>query len=153
MLDILKELIVGEHDGDDDPVMRTADPVIAASALMVKTALADGCFDQAEWDIIVDRMSKLLKADHGAVADLIGEVRETPISSQDVERFAFSCGSRYSPKDRRDMLEYLWQVAFADGVLDEAEADLVHKVATHLGFDRDEATSIMRRGRARLDGW
>ncbi len=129
-----------ETAGDDTEVMAAA-----AVAVLVESALLDGEFDKRERDaimgILVDRF--------GLSADDAGHLIDAAVAQhRDANRvYAATRQIRdvFSDAERVDMMEMLWEVVYADGVLHDYEANLVRRVAGLLYVaDRDSGMARKR---------
>jgi uncharacterized tellurite resistance protein B-like protein len=123
---------------------------IAAAALMVEAARLDSSFDDAERG----RMRALLAARFGLsraeAEDLVEEAAAAQASSADFFRFTHAVKEAFSHAERIEMIELLWEVAYADGVLHDHEASLLRRVAGLLYVDGRESGEARRRVLDRL---
>jgi uncharacterized tellurite resistance protein B-like protein len=144
MLSIIKSFLNGSDaapQGHDDG----ADAMAAAAvAVLVEAALLDGDFDQRERDtihaILVDRFG--LSAD-----DASALIDDAVAGHEDANRvYAATRLIRedFSEAERIDVMEMLWEVAYADGTLHDYEANLVRRVAGLL-YVRDRDSGLARK--------
>ena len=150
MLDRIKSFLSGD-DTAARPADDTGDPVAAAAvAVFVEAARIDGDFDDEErraiTGILVDRFD-LSQADAGALVD---EVANDPEHANKVYGAARTIRDALSEEERVDVLEMLWQVAYADGVLDDFEANLVRRVAGLLYVKDQDSGRARKRALTRL---
>lgn len=145
MLAIIKSFLNG---GDTAPPSAddSADAMAAAAvAVLVETALLDGEFDARERNaiqsILVDRFQ--LSADD---ADTL--IDDAVAHKQDANRVYAATRmirDEFSDAERIDVMEMLWEVAYADGTLHDYEANLVRRVAGLLYVqDRDSGLARKR---------
>ena len=135
---------------DDAPKTGATDLQLSVGALLVVAATRDDMFDAAEeiaierllrerFDLSEDETKKLLSA-------------ATAKASESLELFGFVRRiMREMDEDGRiKVIEMLWEVAYADGVLDAHEDALIRRVAGLIYVsDRDRA-SARRRAREKL---
>ena len=116
----------------------------AAAALLVEMAVMDGAFDTNERETIVRLISDRFDLNILDVADLVAEA-EVAVSGS-VELFSFTKILRddFDHSDRIKMIEMLWEVAYADGILHDFEANLIRR-ATGLLHVSDRESGIARK--------
>jgi len=121
------------------------DHKLAAAALLVEAATLDDSFDQDERGTI----ARVLK-DHFAIDDnectaLIEAAEVAQGEANHLHRFTKAIKDQYAPEDRIELIEMLWEVAYADGVLHEYEANLLRRVGGLIYVsDRDRGASRLR---------
>lgn len=126
MIGRLKALLTGTAARPADTRDRLG---VATAALLLEAAILDGTFDDAERAVI----AKVLR-DHfdlsAADADaLIETARLSLDEAGDLYAFTRTVKDGFAPDDRVAVIEMLWRVAYADGVLHDYEANLVRRVA------------------------
>lgn len=144
MLAKIKSFLIGDDAAPETAADETDGMAAAAVAVLVEAALLDGDFDQRERDaimgILVDRF--------GISADDAGPLIDVSVSQhKDANRvYAATRQIRdtFSDAERIDMMEMLWEVAYADGVLHDYEANLVRRVAGLL-YVRDRDSGMARK--------
>jgi uncharacterized tellurite resistance protein B-like protein len=147
MIEHLKSLLFG----DDSPAGTAPDEVrLAAVALMVESAMMDGCMDERERSHIAlllrDRFE--LPADQAeAMLD-----RATTLQENSIQLFPLTktIVDAYSIPQRIEVIEMLWEVAYADGQLHDYESNLVRRIAGLLYVPDHESGSARRRAMAKL---
>lgn len=145
MLAKIKSFLIGDDAAPETASDETEAMAAAAVAVLVESALLDGDFDQRERDaiggILVDRFQ--LSAD-----DAEHLIDAAVAQHQDANRvYAATRQIRdaFSDAERIDMMEMLWEVVYADGVLHDYEANLVRRVAGLLYVaDRDSGMARKR---------
>jgi uncharacterized tellurite resistance protein B-like protein len=114
----------------------------AAAALLVEAACMDGNFDDQERKSILILMEQHFNLTDEESLTLVSEAENIIQKSGDLYTFTRVIKDRYEPKQRIDMIEMLWEVAFADGNVDYYEANLISRIAGLIfvsDFDRGEA--------------
>jgi uncharacterized tellurite resistance protein B-like protein len=111
----------------------TSDPAqseleLALTALLIEAAYSDNHFDGPERAVIarlIERRFNLLPSDVRALL-ATGEAAAT----ESVELFHFTriINERLSYEERVELIEMMWEVAYADRVLDEYEDSLLRRV-------------------------
>jgi uncharacterized tellurite resistance protein B-like protein len=101
---------------------------IAAAALLVEAATLDDVFDDDERATIAAVLGQHFDIDAEACTALIEAAEEAQEESNHLLRFTRTIKDSYSPEDRIEIIEMLWEVAYADGVLHDYEANLLRRV-------------------------
>jgi uncharacterized tellurite resistance protein B-like protein len=118
---------------------------IAVAALLLEAAATDGDYGEAEHGslqaLVVRKMG--LTPDKAAALLDLGRIRQ----QEAVELFKFTDAVKRSmnEEERGGLVEMLWEVVYADGVLDEFEDRLIRSVAALLHVpDRVRAEARQR---------
>ena len=151
MLNQIKSLIFGAAAGEialSDDGDRVA---AAAAALLIETAVMDGHFDEDERRAITGLLTGRFAMDADEVATIIAEAEEAVAES--VELFSFTRVLRgdYEHSERVEMIEMMWEVAYADGVLHDFEANLIRRATGLLHVSDRESGEARKRVLERLD--
>ena len=108
---------------------RTDELELAVAALLIEAARMDDQFNEIErttierllaerFDLSPDEVGSLMEAAEKAVAE---STQFFPFTQQIVKRI--------SPEDRAQIIEMMWEVAYADGALDPQEDALLRRIA------------------------
>jgi uncharacterized tellurite resistance protein B-like protein len=123
----------------------------AAAVILVEAALVDGFASDdelAEVQALIEARFKLLP---DSAAELVAQARAVAENATDYERFTRVLKESFDAEERIGMMQMLWQVLLADGVLDAYEDSLARRIAALLHVtDRDRALA-KRRARLALD--
>jgi uncharacterized tellurite resistance protein B-like protein len=123
----------------------------AAAALLIDVACIDGDFDPAERQTITVLLAKKFDLDAREVEALINEAVVEVNKSVDHFGFARRVKEAYDHDARVDLMEMLWQVVYADGVIDDFEANLMRRLAGLLHVSDRESGDARKRVVERLD--
>lgn len=137
MLEALRKLIGDSVPGTPGTHSRvhTHDVRIAACALLVELACADGDFSDAEQRRIVEILQRHFGVDaHGAQL-LLAEAASANRDAVDHFVFTRIVVKDYDVAQRIVLAELMWQVALADGSLDSQESYLMRKLASLLQLE------------------
>jgi len=122
---------------------------LAAAALLIHAAVIDGNFDGEERR----KLKALLKArfDIGdaEVRDLIKEAEEQEQEAVDLYRFTSILCAELNQDGRKRVIEMLWEVVLADGVVHEFEANLVWRASELLGVSTRDRVLLRKAVEAR----
>ena len=130
--------------GDFDPKH------VAAAALMVEAARLDSSFDAEERATMIrlsmDRF-KLSEEDSNALIE-VAERRQKETYSDWL--FTETIKEAFTEVERIEILEMIWEVTYADGLLDQFEASLMDHIAQMIRIPRDELENAQKRVADRL---
>ena len=105
---------------------------LAACMLLLEAAQIDGTIDPREemriQSILQQRFS-LAKADS---EKLIDRARKTQAESVDLYPVTSLINQHWSTEEKYNLLENVWQIVYADGILDQHEDYLMHKLGNML---------------------
>lgn len=146
MFDAFRKLIaeVGEgskpaHHFDEN------DYRLAATALLVHAARIDGQFadtERAKLRALVKSRFDLGETD---ADELLAEASELERDAIDLYHFTAQLNRALDEKGRARMVEMMWQVAYADGVISEFEDNLIWRAADLLGISQRERIALRNR--------
>src|SRR5579883_263079 len=116
MLDRLRALVLGD---DLPPVhqWRREDVEVAAAALLVEAAKVDGRIDPAERSAIAELLRARFGLDAAAAGELMGLAERESERAVELHRFAHIVTQRFTEAERIELIEMMWAVVYADGVL------------------------------------
>jgi uncharacterized tellurite resistance protein B-like protein len=115
---------------------------IAVAALMVQAATMDDTFDAAERAAIERLLAARFDLDADAVRRLLTAAEDAAERSSQLYSFVRTVVAQLSAAERVQIIEMMWEVAYADGVLDPDEDALLRRVAGLLyvsDYDRGAA--------------
>ena len=150
MLNRIKSLFEANENPGIKNLTKNSEIQLAAAALLVESASIDGLFDQIERQ----RISNLLKT-HFSLAvveteTLIKQAELAVEGSGQLYSFTKTVKDRYDECDRINLVEMLWEVAFADGNVDAFEKNLIQRVAGLLFVSDKDRGLAKKRVMARL---
>jgi uncharacterized tellurite resistance protein B-like protein len=118
---------------------------LAAAALMVHAATIDGNFADVERDKLHDLVKQRFNLDDADADALIAEATAAEQQSIDLYRFTRQINRSLDHKGRARVVEMMWQIVCADGVITEFEDNLIWRAADLLGISRDERIALRER--------
>ena len=122
-----------------------ADEQVAAAALMVEAARLDGSFTALERDRIQKLLAQRFALTPWLAAELLARAERTATESVAWQGFTQAIKEALAPEQRIEIIEMLWEVAYADGQLHDYEASLLRRVAGLLYVsDRDSGAARLR---------
>ena len=105
---------------------------VATCALLLEMARVDGKFSDSERSQIIQTLEDVYGLSEEAVAELIRVTSEKLKDSIDLWHFTNLINRYYSVEEKIRVIEMVWRLAYADGVLEEHEDYLLHKLANLL---------------------
>jgi len=142
MLKKIKSLLL-EKPSDSTPPKRSLE--LAAAALLVEAAIMDGNFDATEHDVIANLLSNRFSLNEGEVDELISDAKTEIENSVELYGFARTIKDSMKHDERVEIIEMLWRVVLADGVVDDYESNLIRRVSGLIYVsDRDSGLARQR---------
>ena len=122
----------------------------AAAALLVEAACMDGSFDEKERKSILGLIQRHFLLSGEESATLIGKAEQVVEKAGDLYTFTRVIKARYELEQRIEMIEMLWEVAFADGNVDHYEKNLISRIAGLIYVSDKDRGEARKRVMARL---
>lgn len=146
MLDAFRKLIA-EIGGGAKPAERfdENDYRLAATALLVHAGRIDGQFAETERAKLRTLLKDRFGLDEADAAELLAEASELEREAIDLYQFTSQLNRALDEKGRAHLVEMMWQIAFADGVISEFEDNLIWRAADLLGISRRERIALRNR--------
>ncbi len=129
MIKQIKALLL---QSDDDPNVATRDAdelQVATAALLVEAALMDDEFDATERSAILRLLTARFELGQAATEALLETARTRVETASQLFGFTRVVNDRFTQEERIELMEMLWQVAYADGRLDDYEANLMRRMS------------------------
>jgi uncharacterized tellurite resistance protein B-like protein len=123
---------------------------LAAAALMVEAATLDDSFDAAERARIAALVQRHFGLSRAEADDLVAEAERTASGSVELHGFTLAIKDGFDQAERVELIEMLWEVAYADGQLHDYEASLLRRIAGLLYVGDRESGEARKRVLARL---
>lgn len=128
MLDALKTFLTNSQEAEavdaKVPCVKTA-----SAALLVEAALADGTFDETERAHVKDVLVHMFELPDAELDDVIEDAIERVAQSNQMYGLAREVKDNLEYDRRVELMQMLWEVVYADGSLDDFEANLVRRVS------------------------
>jgi uncharacterized tellurite resistance protein B-like protein len=123
---------------------------IAVAALLVEAACMDDHFEATERAKIIDLLTQRFDLTVEEAERLLDAGERAEQNSTHIYRFTHLLVEHMSVEQRIEVIEMLWDVAYADGVLDPEEDTLIRKIAGLLYVSDRERGGARRRVLERL---
>lgn len=105
---------------------------VATCVLLLEMAHSDGEFQQMEAVVVRDLLQHKFDLSAEALDELIAYAQQERRESLDLYQFARRINENFSLDEKLEVMDVLWRIIYADGVLDKYEDYLVRKLATLL---------------------
>lgn len=127
MIEALKRLFTGaDAEQQPDPEQQRR---VAAAALLLEVARADFTQDANEERTMADMLKTRLHLSDEEAALLVEDAAERVNEATSLYEFTRLVNDHYAPEEKIDLVELLWQVAYADDDLDKYEEHLIRRVS------------------------
>jgi uncharacterized tellurite resistance protein B-like protein len=129
MIDSIRAWIAGNGRHGREGTGRQRDELqLALTALLIEAAYCDDHFTQAERAVIAQLIERRFNLDQSDARALLAAGEAAVVESAELFHFTRIINERLSFEERGGLVEMLWEVAYADGVLDEYEDSLLRRV-------------------------
>ncbi|WOJ91088.1 TerB family tellurite resistance protein [Methylocapsa polymorpha] len=118
---------------------------LAAVALLVHTANVDGQTDLAERRRLKAIIEERFGLDERATAELIHQAELSDRDAVDFFHFTSVLKRALDEDGRIKIIEMMWEIAFADGAIDELEENTIWRVAELLGVSTRDRVLLRQR--------
>jgi len=142
MFERLKALI-DRAEAQDAPARDQGELRLATAVLLVEAATLDGEFGGQEEAVIKDILARHFTMTGDEIAQLLEAARVRQDESAGLVRHTRVIKDHFSEQERVTMMEMLWEVVYADGVLHDYEANLLRRISGLL-YVPDRATGEAR---------
>jgi uncharacterized tellurite resistance protein B-like protein len=144
MLDYLRKLF-----SDGDSVIQNSLPAsspenkrkkieIAAYALFIEIAKADGEFSADERDFIISEMKSTFNLDEAYVHDLMTLAEERIKESVSLYEFTGVINTTFSHNEKIELIESLWKLIYQDEKLNQYEDHLIKRIAATINIEHKQ---------------
>jgi uncharacterized tellurite resistance protein B-like protein len=123
---------------------------VALAALLVEAAYSDDRFDETERGAIARLLEARFNLSRSDAEALLAAGESAATESAELFHFTRIINERLSFTERVELIEMLWEVAYADRVLDEYEDSLLRRVGGLIYVPDRERGVARQRVRKRL---
>jgi len=146
MFDSLRRLISDLGEGGKHPNRFEDDDYrLAAAALLVHTAAIDGSVSDAERGKLHALIKHRFDLDDAMTDELVAEATAAEQNAVDLYHFTALLNRSLDEAGRARMVEMMWQIVYADGVVTEFEDNLIWRAADLLGVSQQERIALRER--------
>lgn len=127
MLEKIREFL-GESVESEQEKPQNHDVRIAVCALLLEMANIDGEFNDDERDAILNTLKEEYELDDDMAKEIMEAAASELSESLDLWTFTNMINQNFSEDEKIRVVEMLWKVLYADGILDKHEDYLVRKL-------------------------
>lgn len=126
MIKRLKELFAGSAANVIGE--KASDVQIATAALLIEAAMSDEEYSDDEKETITTVLQRHFSLNAEEATSVIEEAEEAHKKSDQLLYFTRTVKESYSMEDRVEIIEMMWEIAYADGILSKFEASLLRRI-------------------------
>jgi uncharacterized tellurite resistance protein B-like protein len=144
--------LVDRVGGEERPArnLREEELRLAAAALLVRASAIDGQVDASERRKLKTLLQERFDLEGNEVRPLLDEAAVREHDSVDLYRFTSVLCRELDQDGRKRIVEMLWEVVMADGVIHEFESNLVWRTAELLGVSTRDRVALRQAVAARV---
>ena len=146
MFDSFRKFLSEVSEGGEHPIrFEHNDYRLAAAALLVHAAAIDGDVSDAERVQLHAIIKRHFDFDETTTDELVTEATEAEHEAIDLYHFTHLINRSLDAVGRRRVVEMMWEIAYADGRVDDFESNLIWRVAVLLGISSRERIELGQR--------
>lgn len=146
MLELLKSFLAREAA----PANAETDLRLAAAALLLEAASMDTRIDTVERDAIEGILIRQFGLGSDQARQLIAAAVSAQAGATQLLRFTRIVKDTMPFEEREKLMEWLWEVVYADGIEHDLEASLMRRIAGLIYVDDRSSGAARKRVRRRL---
>jgi uncharacterized tellurite resistance protein B-like protein len=123
---------------------------LATAVLLVEVMRCDTNFAARERAATENALRSTFALSDAELARLMVQAEQTAQGANDYFRFTSAMNDQFTQAQKIQVVELMWQVAYADGVLDENEQHLISKIAGLLHVTHGEYIAAKLNAKASL---
>jgi uncharacterized tellurite resistance protein B-like protein len=150
MIKRIKALLLDKGEVAAAAVSGADDLQVAAAALMVEAALMDDHFDPSERATVMRLLMARFDLSEAEAQTLLETARAQVDKASQLFGFTRVVNDRFTSEQRIELMEMLWQVAYADGRLDDYEANLMRRISGLIHVSDRESGQARKRALSSL---
>ncbi|MCK4836627.1 MAG: TerB family tellurite resistance protein [Candidatus Aminicenantes bacterium] len=142
MLSVLKKYFVSNKTDGRSPEVKLRDKIlVATSVLMLEIAKSDDKLAPAEMKTIRRIIQTELEIPKENIEEILRIAEKDRDDSTDIYEYTKLINQHFSREEKIQMVERFWRIIYADGIFDQFEDYMVHKLADLLRLSHDELIS------------
>ncbi|MEM7214016.1 MAG: TerB family tellurite resistance protein [Pseudomonadota bacterium] len=138
MFEIIRKFVADLSAAEEPKEFIHSKMQLAEAALMYHVIAVDGIIRDEEKKRMADVLAGHFELDADETAHLAKDARNAEHEAIDLYKFTSVLKTALSIEERNLIIENLWEMVFADGVVHELEDNVVWRVAELLGVDQRE---------------
>ena len=145
MLAALGKLMSLRKENENENLSFDQEGRMACAALMTRAAWLDGTLDKVEENALRDLMMKRFEISPDEADEILKAAADDLDTSNDLYRYTKDLRDNFDADERLKLIEMIWEVVYADGVLHDFEATLMRRLAGLLYVDDRDSGEAKRR--------
>ncbi len=125
--------------------LQQGDERIATAALMYHLIAIDGHVDQSEKEALREVLKKNFDIEEAELTELIDQAKQRDEEAIDLYEFTSVLKRKLDYEERLNVMDMLWKMVYADGILHEFEDNIVWRVSELLGVSKRDRIAIRNR--------
>ena len=102
---------------------------LTATILAYEIARSDGNISKSELDLLLSEVKKITSKVNKSQSEILEIIETYSKNSVSFYEFVEGINKDYSKEDKLILIKYLWDVAYADNVLEVSEERLIRRIA------------------------
>jgi uncharacterized tellurite resistance protein B-like protein len=144
MLDYLRKIFLDDQTVSVQSSVNTRTEIknkkieIAACALFIEIAKADGEFTDEEREFIISEMKSTFNLDDDYVSDLMTLAEERIKESVSLYEFTGVINTTFTHEEKIELIESLWKLIYKDEKLNQYEDHLIKRIAATINIEHKQ---------------
>jgi len=116
-----KDIVVGESEKFEIE--------LTATILAYEIARSDGDISKSELDLLLNEVKKITSKVNKSQDEILEIIETYSKNSVSFHEFIEDINKDYSKEEKLSLIKYLWDIAYADNILEVSEERLVRRIA------------------------
>jgi uncharacterized tellurite resistance protein B-like protein len=116
-----KDIVVGESEKFEIE--------LTATILAYEIARSDGDISKSELDLLLNEVKKITSKVNKSQDEILEIIETYSKNSVSFHEFIEDINKDYSKEEKLSLIKYLWDVAYADNILEVSEERLIRRIA------------------------
>ena len=129
MFKIFKKKYNKVEGEEDDSKNHGFEINLIGSVLAYEVARADGAISKEELDGLLNQIDKISLDVEKNTEEILDLIKKYSVDSVSFYEFISDINKDFSKYEKLDLISYLWEVAYADNILDIHEERLIRRIA------------------------
>lgn len=141
-----------EKQGATDAAKHSAEELhIAAAALLLEAGMLDGELAETERAETARLVRARFELSEEETALIMEDAEARAANAVDIHQFLRVLVANFDHEEQVQLIEMLWEVVYADGVVHDYEANLVRRVTGMTGVSDRESGAARKRAQAKAE--
>ena len=145
MFEVIRNFLSELGETEEPEKMVHSQKRLAEAALMYHVIAVDGIVRDEERSRMAEVLSEHFSLDESGTELLAEDARDAENEAIDLYQFTSILKNSLEEEERVKIIENLWEMVFADGVVHELEDNVVWRVSELLGVDTRDRMALKRK--------